>query len=509
MHVNIYTIQMQMNNDDYEPIIGLDVAVANGGSVDSGKSTTVGVLVYGDLDDGNGSARTKVAKHPHELETNRTSDISTRSIRVLDSDELNENKKGHILTMIDLCGHKKYYGTTARGMGQFPDYGMITIAANKGVLPMTKQHMTLMALKKIPFFIIMTKIDIAPKKILELTKKSIDKFIKKIGRYTTHYINKDFYTELESGKLQIISKEQSDAQMKLDIQKMPDLIETLKTKNRIVPVIAISNKTGHYTEYVKTFVSNLKTRAKDIKDMNNGVFIIDACFKPPGQGLVLSGIMKNGTISVGNKIYIGPRGKDFIEASVRSIHYDEDCDRKDMDKKRRNILPKNGRGTIAVSINKKYEFDRNNIKSGMVALTDKEDCDNICYEFIAEIKVIYHKTKITQESYAPFLHINTVAQAAKLMKIHSVLNNNKLLKEEELISRGLQQGDVATVTFRFTQRPEFIYQTNFMFREGETVGSGKVLSITQLKDDENQFPSIVKRPKHKSHKNVAVKRNKI
>eukprot|EP00303_Exanthemachrysis_gayraliae_P001429 CAMPEP_0206017692 /NCGR_PEP_ID=MMETSP1464-20131121/25558_1 /ASSEMBLY_ACC=CAM_ASM_001124 /TAXON_ID=119497 /ORGANISM="Exanthemachrysis gayraliae, Strain RCC1523" /LENGTH=227 /DNA_ID=CAMNT_0053391539 /DNA_START=68 /DNA_END=748 /DNA_ORIENTATION=+ len=54
----------------------LNLRVAVIGNVDAGKSTLVGVLVGGALDNGRGSARTRVLRHRHEAETGRTSSIS-------------------------------------------------------------------------------------------------------------------------------------------------------------------------------------------------------------------------------------------------------------------------------------------------------------------------------------------------------------------------------------------------------------------------------------------------
>lgn len=46
------------------------------GNVDSGKSTLVGVLTKGLLDNGRGSSREKVFNYPHETQTGRTSSIA-------------------------------------------------------------------------------------------------------------------------------------------------------------------------------------------------------------------------------------------------------------------------------------------------------------------------------------------------------------------------------------------------------------------------------------------------
>jgi elongation factor 1-alpha len=479
-----------------------DVCIVNGGSVDSGKSTTVGVLVYGTLDDGNGSARVKVAKHPHEIETTKTSDISTRSIRVRDFEEKEKDDEGHILTLIDLCGHEKYYGTTARGMGQFPDFGMITVAANKGILTMTRQHILLMILKKLPFFIVITKIDIAPRKKLLHTFESIEKVLKnKLVNRIPEYINKEPYiNELlsETDEHSLISIEESNLRMNKDILQINNYTDTLKKTSKIVPVICISNKTGHYVDYVREFISNLKPRQKDIDSDLGSALIIDSCFKPPGQGLIVSGIMKGGDISVKDSVFIGPRGKEFIPAVIRSIHYDADRDKKDMNKKLRDVLPNHARGTFALGIDKKYDFDRKNVRSGMVVIKNKESCDKICFQFKAEILIVYHKTMIREDSYTPFIHINTIAQSAKLVKIHSVLNDGVEVDLSTLKDRGLRMGDTATVSFRFIGHPEFVIPgSDLMFREGSTVGSGKVIEITRIIDDLNPYPAVIKKAKRK------------
>ena len=75
-----------------------DVCVVITGSIDVGKSSLLGVIISGELDDGKGYARSKIAKHPHEIKTGKTSDISVKTLQYND----------HNLTLVDLCGHEKY-----------------------------------------------------------------------------------------------------------------------------------------------------------------------------------------------------------------------------------------------------------------------------------------------------------------------------------------------------------------------------------------------------------------
>ena len=46
-----------------------DIRIAVAGNVDAGKSTTIGVLVSGSLDNGRGKTRTVTFNHRHEIET--------------------------------------------------------------------------------------------------------------------------------------------------------------------------------------------------------------------------------------------------------------------------------------------------------------------------------------------------------------------------------------------------------------------------------------------------------
>ena len=49
--------------------------VAVVGNVDAGKSTLLGVLTHGELDNGRGFARQKLFRHKHEMESGRTSSV--------------------------------------------------------------------------------------------------------------------------------------------------------------------------------------------------------------------------------------------------------------------------------------------------------------------------------------------------------------------------------------------------------------------------------------------------
>lgn len=73
-----------------------------------------------------------------------------------------------ITTFFDLCGHEKYLKTTINGLtGLVPDYSMIIVGSNMGIPKMTKEHLGISLFLKIPFMIVLTKIDIAPQNIYD------------------------------------------------------------------------------------------------------------------------------------------------------------------------------------------------------------------------------------------------------------------------------------------------------------------------------------------------------
>lgn len=117
------------------------IRVAVVGNVDAGKSTLLGVLTHGELDNGRGHARQRLFRHKHEMESGRTSSVGN-DILGFDSVGKVVNKPDHgtldwvkiceksakVITFIDLAGHERYLKTTVFGMtGHAPDFGMLMV----------------------------------------------------------------------------------------------------------------------------------------------------------------------------------------------------------------------------------------------------------------------------------------------------------------------------------------------------------------------------------------------
>lgn len=459
-----------------------DVAIVVAGSVDSGKSSTIGVLVTGKLDDGNGSAREIVAKHPHEISSGKTSDISTKTFKT------HENK---MVTLIDLCGHEKYLKTTTYGItGYYPDYAIVVISANRGVLKMTKEHLCILLYMNIPIIIVVTRADIAPTEIYMQTMQTIKLIGKKFHRQIEQINSMD--------DMSLSDEDLKTAEMN-SITKIETLTNIIHKNDDVIPVIVTSNKTGYYIEPFKYLIGSLKPRQLWPSSITSGsVFYIDSSFNPPGIGLVVSGVLRGNNVKNGDILYLGPKGKDFYPVRVRSIH--------DNNKQISSELSNHQRGCFAISsIDKKIEITRKMISKGIVLISDKEMMNNICYRFTADIEVLNHSTTISK-NYSPVIHCGTIRQTARLISINNIDRSNRKEKDASVEENTLRTGDIANVTFKFKFYPEFLepktskesvseLKTTLFFREGTTRGTGSIDNIIPLSEDTDPNPDPVQKRK--------------
>ncbi|KAK5606894.1 GTP-binding protein 1 [Crenichthys baileyi] len=187
-----YLIRRRVGEQDF-----LEVRVAVVGNVDAGKSTLLGVLTHGELDNGRGFARQKLFRHKHEMESGRTSSVGNDILGFdqegqvvnkpdshgggLDWTKICE-KSSKVITFIDLAGHEKYLKTTVFGMtGHLPDFCMLMVGSNAGIVGMTKEHLGLALALNVPVFVVVTKIDMCPANILQETLKLLQRLLKSPG----------------------------------------------------------------------------------------------------------------------------------------------------------------------------------------------------------------------------------------------------------------------------------------------------------------------------------------
>ncbi|CAK4171056.1 unnamed protein product [Aphanomyces euteiches] len=76
------------------------------GNVDSGKSSLIGTLIRGELDDGRGLSRQAIFRHKHEIDSGRTSSIATAYMGFdANGEQVVAKRSGKILPWSELARH--------------------------------------------------------------------------------------------------------------------------------------------------------------------------------------------------------------------------------------------------------------------------------------------------------------------------------------------------------------------------------------------------------------------
>ena len=406
-----------------------EIRVAVLGNVDSAKSTLISTITNKILDDGRGLARSKIFKHKHEKETGRTSSISFRYMKI--------NDKKYI-TFIDLAGHEKYFKTTIHGLnGGLADYAILLIGANMGVLRMTREHLGVIKALKIPFYIVLTKLDICPSNVLERTTNEI-----------TRLVERNF-----NKKVQFMDYKDIDVSQKLENLDIND--------ENSIKMFKLSNVTGEGLDFFRNYLLTLNNRIDwNCKRGKDTIFWIDNVYYVKGIGIVLSGTVKHGEIRIGDKLLLGPKDGGFIDVTVKSIHnnFREDISML--------IAGTSGCINIKSTISSRKELvNKRHIKKGMVMLQHnfQNNKNNPASRvFKAKITILHHPTTI-KVNYEPVIHCGKIAQSAKII---------------EMSKENLRTGDQDILTFKFKYNPEFIEKDDILiFREGKTKGIGRIIDI--------------------------------
>ncbi|KAH7380222.1 P-loop containing nucleoside triphosphate hydrolase protein [Phaeosphaeria sp. MPI-PUGE-AT-0046c] len=424
----------------------IETRIAVVGNVDAGKSTMLGVLVKGGLDDGRGKARVNLFRHKHEIESGRTSSVgmeimgfdskgeivtSTTAGRKLTWEEIGR-RSAKVISFTDLAGHERYLRTTVFGLlSSEPNYCLLMVAANNGLVGMSKEHLGIALALNVPVMVCITKIDICPPQILEQTITQLTKILKSPG----------------ARKIPIFIKNKEEC-----INTATQFVS-----QRICPVFQVSNVTGENLDLVRTFL-NILPHHGNYDSSAPLEFHVNDTFSVPFVGTVVSGVVKSGVIHAGDTILVGPDSLgQFTTTKVRSIE------------RKRIQVPACSAGQSASLALRNVR--RKDVRKGMVVLhkPDKPDAatgilpnPKVYREFVAEVLILSHATTI-KTKYQAMLHVGPVSQTCAIIDIDR---------------QYIRTGDRAQVAFRFVQRPEYLtVGDRILFREGRTKGLGIVKRV--------------------------------
>uniref|UniRef100_A0A452RFF1 GTP-binding protein 2 n=1 Tax=Ursus americanus TaxID=9643 RepID=A0A452RFF1_URSAM len=427
----------------------LDLRVAVLGNVDSGKSTLLGVLTQGELDNGRGRARLNLFRHLHEIQSGRTSSISFEIlgfnskgevVNYSDSRTAEEicESSSKMITFIDLAGHHKYLHTTIFGLTSYcPDCALLLVSANTGIAGTTREHLGLALALKVPFFIVVSKVDLCAKTTVERTVRQLERVLKQPGCH----------------KVPMLVTSEDDA---------VTAAQQFAQSPNVTPIFTLSSVSGESLDLLKVFLNILPplTNSKEQEELMQQLteFQVDEIYTVPEVGTVVGGTLSSGICREGDRLVVGPADDGrFLELRVCSIQRNRSACR---------VLRAGQAATLALG-----DFDRALLRKGMVMVSPEMN-PTICSVFEAEIVLLFHATTF-RRGFQVTVHVGNVRQTAVVEKIHA--------KDK------LRTGEKAVVRFRFLKHPEYLkVGAKLLFREGVTKGIGHVTDVQAIAAGEAQ-----------------------
>ncbi|KAH0434616.1 GTP-binding protein [Colletotrichum camelliae] len=327
------------------------------GPTTSGKSTLLGTLSTGTLDNGRGKSRISLFKHRHEVASGLTSSVAQELIGYKDHAIFNFSQdhveswidihdsaeNGRLVFVSDSAGHPRYRRTILRGLfGWAPQWTVLCLAADDNEASSTKDgasstanevlgiagagvdlakaHLELCLKLKTPLVIVITKLDLATKASLQRTLGQVLTHVKEAGRVPK-------ILQPAAGGAQEWSRiplaELNKAQVLTnEMEQSGDLLKH-------IPIVLTSAVSGAGIGLAHALLENLPLppvpTAHDFVGMAlnpeqpSCLFHIDDTFSLPASyaslaenpnqndtGTVVSGYLRFGKLSVGDAIVVGP-----------------------------------------------------------------------------------------------------------------------------------------------------------------------------------------------------------
>lgn len=444
-----------------------EVRLVIAGSVDCSKSTTLGVLLTGKRDDGRGFARTSVFNYPHEVATGRTTSVAQKYL-IFDADGQIMNHTPHnkiedmltecskVITFYDLCGHEKYLKTTITGIfSQGPDYALIMVGANMGLLKLGQEHINICLSLGIPMIIVLSKIDLCNKaeNKLKETKDQIRDYIR-----------------MTSGRKILLSIKNKD--------NVLTAVQNISSGN-IIPVFETSNVTMQGMDLLTDFLTLVQPRHDVMAKLKNKAefHITEIYGKVKGCGQVLGGFLKNGILEVGKKYWLGPFS--FSKYELVTI--------KTIEVKCLRVLHAQAGSNVCVHCAK--HGNELLVKKGM-SLIEADQMPPIYRTFKAKILVFSQNKTTIRANYEPILNVNSLRTTVKLYdieklgsrKIHNAMESQKatLLHDD---GKTLVLSDIAYVWVRMKYNTGFMSVGDKIFLSEKTVRmKGQICHLSSTDD---------------------------
>ncbi|KAK3906959.1 GTP-binding protein 2 [Staphylotrichum tortipilum] len=327
------------------------------GPTTSGKSTLLGTLSTGTLDNGRGKGRLGLLKHLHEVASGITSSVTQELVGYTDGDIINYahggveswidihdfTKDGRLVYLLDSAGHPRYRRTILRGIvGWAPHWTLLCIAANSteftsamragspslegpggagAAIDLASAHLDLCLRLGLPMAVVITKLDLANKASLSTTLTKILSSVKRAGRVPKMVKGGSLG---DSGFARVTEADEKAVKEALECIRASD------DPSSVVPILLTSAVDGRGVGALHALLQNLPLPSTPTSHDYIGaalnpeqpacLFHIEDKFSLPASyalatsdtdqqtdlGTVVAGYLRFGSLSIGDKVVVGP-----------------------------------------------------------------------------------------------------------------------------------------------------------------------------------------------------------
>ena len=388
------------------------------GEEGTGKSTLIGVLINGKLDNGKGLARQNVLRHKHEQLCGKTSSFSHQILGFDEKGELMNysnliqpslgqivSKSTKIINFYDMAGTTKTFNRTTLTTlsNEYLDYLLFVISATEVMTKKTEDLLRLIYNINLPIITIINKIDL-------ISEEELNKVI---NRYQEIIIG------LNIGKFMKIIKNDEDVAVFCRMEERDILLTFL---------VSTLSWDGGLTLF-KNFLSvlpqhRINNKEIDINLENTEFDILEIYYKETNA--ILWGIISSGKILINSKYFLGPDSMGYFKmVEVTDIH----CKSLNV-----SYAYKGQYCSVCIkSLGSINTLTRENVKKGMLLL-DLKHTPIAAKLFEIELWTIDNTIKTIKTSYQPILNIKHIRQGVKIKNIDELflfLNDNKNFNELE------------------------------------------------------------------------------
>ena len=405
----------------------IEVTIGVIGEEGTGKTTLIGVLINGRLDNGKGLARTNVFRHKHEILCGKTSSFSHQILGFDEKGELTNygdlltpslsqilNKSTKIINFYDMAGSSKTFNRTTLSTlsNEYLDYLLFVISAKEGITKITENLLRFIYNVDLPVITIINKIDL-------ISDEDLKKLIKKY-KETINKLNK----ELNLAKIPLVMKDNDDVALFSSNMEEKEILLTflVSTLTWEGGLTLFKNFLGVLPQVNNKISDKQKEKELGLEKMEFDVHEI--IYKETNA--ILVGIVSSGKLTIKSKCFLGPDiNGNFKLVEVCDIH----C------KKVAVTYSYKGQycSVCIKSIGDINTLTRDNVKKGM-SLIDIRNTPIASRLFEIEIWTIDDTTKSLKRSYQPILNIKHVRQGVKIKnpdELFLFLSDNKKINDLE------------------------------------------------------------------------------